>query len=361
MTIKSSDTQSVRKGEELDSNNLLNYLQENLEGLPNDEIEITQFTAGFSNLTYCLKIGSWEAVLRRPPMGPVAPKAHDMEREHLIISELHPLYPIAPKPYLYCDDSSIIGAPFLLMERKRGVVIDTHFPGYIDPEKEAEIGKRISEMMIDKLAELHQLNYKQTKLAEISRSDGFMERQVNGWIGRYERAKTDDVKGVTELQKWLTDYIPISPETAIIHYDFKLNNAMFSPGLDEMIGLFDWEMTTVGDPLADLGVAMSYWIKAGDPEQLVTAFGKPPITIKKGFLTREEAIQLYAKKSGKDVSNMHFYLTFAYFKLAVICQQIYYRYRKGQTNDSRFKHFNVSVNALIQHAIATSGEKNSFQ
>lgn len=357
LTIKSSETQKVREGEELNSKNLLKYLQENIEGLPNEMIEINQFSAGHSNLTYCLKIGSWEAVLRRPPLGPVAPKAHDMEREHLILSELNPLYPLAPKPYKYCGDPSIIGAPFILMERKRGIVLDTHFPGHIEPEAEEKIGKFVSETMIEQLVALHRIDYKQTKLAKISRPDGFLERQVHGWIGRYERAKTDEVKGVAKLQKWLTENIPTSLEPTIIHYDYKLNNAMFSPLLDEMVGLFDWEMTTVGDPLADLGVSMSYWIKADDSEQLISAFGQPSITVKKGFLTRDQCIELYAKKSGRDVSNIHFYMTFAYFKLAVICQQIYYRFNKGQTNDSRFRHFNVTVNALIQHAILTSSQK----
>ena len=360
MTVTGSDTQKVRKGEELNSSNLVNYLRNNIEGLPEGQPEITQFTAGHSNLTYCLKIGSWEAVLRRPPLGPIAPKAHDMEREHFIIGELNPIYPPAPKPILYCGDSTIIGAPFLLMERKKGIVLDTHFPGYVQPEKEAEIGKQISELMIEKLVQLHQIDYTDTKMPAISRPDGFMERQVNGWITRYERAKTDDVKGVDDLQKWLLNNIPISPQPSIIHYDYKLNNAMFSPDFREMIGLFDWEMTTVGNPLADLGVAMSYWVKADDPEGLVMAFGKPPITIKKGFITRTEAIELYARKSGKDVSNMHFYMTFAYFKLAVICQQIYYRYKKGQTNDHRFKQFNITVNALLQHAISSS-EQQSLQ
>lgn len=354
MTMKSSETQRVRKGEELDSKKLLNYLQENIEELPGDDIEISQFLAGHSNLTYCLRVGSWEAVLRRPPLGPVAPKAHDMGREFLILSELNPLLPLAPKPYLYCEDLSVIGAPFLLMERKRGIVLDTHFPGHIEPEAEAGIGKFVSETMIEQLVALHEIDYKKTKLSEIGRPNGFLERQVNGWIARYERAKTDEVQGVTELQRWLAEHIPISPNPTIIHYDYKLNNAMFSQNLDEMIGLFDWEMTAIGDPLADLGVAMSYWIKANDPEQLVMAFGRAPITVKKGFLTREQCIELYAKKSGRDVSNIHFYMTFAYFKLAVICQQIYYRYKKGQTNDSRFRHFNVTVNALIQHALLTS-------
>ncbi|MGO1060292.1 phosphotransferase family protein [Planococcus sp. FY231025] len=352
MVEKTSDTINVRPGEELDKAKLLQFLKANIEGLPEGVLEIRQFGAGHSNLTYALSIGSWEAVLRRPPLGPVAPKAHDMEREFNILSSLHSVFPAAPKPFVFSQDLSVVGSPFFVMERRRGVVIDTQFPEGVEPDK--ELGRRISELMVDTLVELHAIDYTRTALAAMAKPEGFMERQVNGWIGRYERAKTDDIPEVAELSEWMRSHIPESPDPAIIHYDFKLNNAMFSGDFTKLTGLFDWEMTTVGDPLADLGAAMSYWIQADDPDLLKNGFGKAPVTVTEGFYTRAEFIARYAEKSGRDVSNIDFYLTFAYFKLAVICQQIYYRFKKGQTSDARFAHFDQFVKSLIQYALVTA-------
>ncbi|ASN06732.1 phosphotransferase family protein [Virgibacillus necropolis] len=352
MKASFSDTINVRKGEELDKGILLKFVQQNIVDVPDGTLEIEQFGAGHSNLTYLLRIGSWEAVLRRPPLGPVAPKAHDMKREYTILSGLHPLYPTAPKPYIFSTDEQIVGSPFFIMERRKGIVVDSTFPEGI--QYDSTLGRKISELMVDRLVDLHQVDYNQTELVNISKPEGFMERQVLGWIKRYERAKTEEVTGVDQLTKCLKDNIPASPEPTIIHYDYKLNNAMFSEDFSEMTGLFDWEMTTVGDPLADVGAALSYWMEPDDPEQLKKGLGKPSVTTKEGFFTRKEFLEDYAKKSGRDVSNVHFYLTFAYFKLAVICQQIYYRYHKGQTNDSRFAHFNQFVANLIQHAPLSS-------
>jgi aminoglycoside phosphotransferase (APT) family kinase protein len=351
----SKDTIPVRKGEELNLAVLEQFLRSNVEKLPNNPLELLQFSAGHSNLTYQIKIGDWEAVLRRPPLGPVAPKAHDMEREFKIITELHPLFSVTPKPILFSNQLEIVGSPFFIMERKNGIVIDTSFPGEINVT--SELCQQLSEIMVNKLVELHGINYKETGLGSISRPEGFTERQVHSWIGRYERAETDEIASVDSLKKWLADNIPLRQNATIIHYDYKFNNAMFNESLTEMVGLFDWEMTTVGDPLADLGVAMSYWNQADDPEDLKKGLGKAPITVNEGFITRMQFIELYAKKSGRDVTDMNFYLTFAYFKLAVICQQIYYRYKKGQTNDLRFANFNYKVKMLIEHAAkVASGE-----
>ncbi|WP_045523856.1 phosphotransferase family protein [Neobacillus niacini] len=351
----SKDTIPVRKGEELNLEVLEQFLRSNIENLPNSPLEILQFSAGHSNLTYQIKIGEWEAVLRRPPLGPVAPKAHDMEREYKIISELHPVFSVTPKPILFSNQQEIFGSSFFIMERKNGIVIDTSFPE--ERTVTTEHCQQLSEVMVNKLVELHGINYKETGLGAISKPAGFTERQVHGWIARYERAKTDEVDAVDSLEKWLTENIPLQQAAAIIHYDYKFNNAMFNENLSEMVGLFDWEMTTVGDPLADLGVAMGYWNQADDPEDLKKGLGKAPVTVNDGFFTRKQFIELYAKKSGRDVTDMNFYLTFSYFKLAVICQQIYYRYKKGQTNDLRFANFNYKAKMLIEHAVkVASGE-----
>lgn len=355
MTKQKDELIPVRLGEELNKAELERFLRKKINDLPQEEFSVQQFGTGHSNLTYALQIGSWEAVLRRPPLGPVAPKAHDMEREYNILSALHPIFKTAPKPLVYSDDASIVGSPFFIMERRHGVVLDSEFPEGIEPTE--KLGRKISEKMVDTLVELHSLDYKQTALVDMAKPEGFMQRQVEGWIGRYERAQTDGIEGVEQLTSWIMANIPASQAPAIIHYDFKLNNAMFSEDFSEITGLFDWEMTTVGDPLADLGAAMSYWIQADDPDLLKKGLGKAPVTVMDGFYSREEFIASYGEKSGRDVSDMNFYLTFAYFKLAVIVQQIYYRYKNGQTQDPRFAHFDQYVKSLMTHALASASKK----
>lgn len=352
-SVNLKDTITVRKGEELNLSKLETFLRDQWNDLPQEPLYVEQFPSGHSNLTYVLKMGEWEAVLRRPPLGPVAPKAHDMKREYTVLRSLHPAFNLAPKAYVYQDDPSIIGSTFFIMERRRGVVIDTDFPDGIADTPENS--RSISETMVQTLATLHNLNYQNSELAQITKPDGFMERQVYGWIGRYDKAKTNEGDEVKEVTAWLKDHVPISPEPTVIHYDFKCNNAMFNPNnLSEMTGLFDWEMTTVGDPLADLGVALSYWVQEDDPALLKHGFGKPPITVNPGFYTRRQFADKYAEYTGRDVSDLHFYLTFAYFKLAVIAQQIFHRYTKGQTNDQRFAKFDRTVAALITHANNTA-------
>ncbi|HET7521890.1 MAG TPA: phosphotransferase family protein [Bacillales bacterium] len=347
--MSAKDTIPVRKGEELDREKLETFLKENLDGLPDGTLEIEQFPSGLSNLTYSLKIGEWEAVLRRPPLGPVAPKAHDMKRESKILSKLHPVFPLAPKPYLFSENKEVVGSPFFVMERRHGVVLDKELPPETDVSEEDL--HNVSETMVDTLVALHDIDYEKAGLNDIGHPDGFMERQVHGWIKRYERSKTDHIAGVEKLQKWLIDHLPASPEPALIHYDFKFNNALFSArDISKLTGIFDWEMSTIGDPLADLGVAMSYWTNPDDPDILKYGQGKPSITLKPGFMRREQFIEAYAKKSGRDVSNIHYYLTFAYYKLAVIVQQIYYRWKNGQTEDERFAHLDRSVRSLIEYA-----------
>lgn len=347
-----SDTITVRNGEELDIDKLFQFLKESIDHLPVGNLEIRQFGAGHSNLTYALTIGTWEAVLRRPPLGPVAAKAHDMGREFLVLDSIHNVFPACPKPLLFSDDPSIVGSPFFIMERRHGIVLDTAFPeGTEDQVKKA---KRLSEIMVDQLVQLHAIDYKTTALANMVKPDGFMKRQVNGWIGRYDKAKTENIKEVEELTNWLQDHLPHSSDATIIHYDYKFNNMMFSEDYQKMVGLFDWEMTTVGDPLADLGVALSYWMQPEDPKMLLHGLGKPPITIQEGFYTRQQFIERYAEKSGRDLSDIYYYLTFAYFKLAVICQQIYFRYHNGQTKDKRFAHMGEFAKVLILQSLAST-------
>ncbi|KGX91294.1 aminoglycoside phosphotransferase [Pontibacillus halophilus JSM 076056 = DSM 19796] len=347
------DTIPVRTGEELNEKALHDYLERHIEQA-NGELTVSQFGAGHSNLTYEIKMGEFVGVLRRPPLGPVAPKAHDMEREYRILQAVHPIFDKAPKPILY-EEGNLLGAPFFIMERRYGVVLDTEFPTGVDASE--AMAKRLSETMVDTLAELHSLEYQSSNLANIGKPEGFMERQVYGWIKRFDRALTDDVESGEGVKQWLVHHIPRDSNSALIHYDYKMNNALFDEqDYTKMVGLFDWEMTTIGDPLADLGVALSYWIEPNDSPYLRNGLGKPPITSAyDGFYTREQFMQRYAEKSGRDVTQMDFYMTFAYFKLAGIVQQIYYRYRQGQTNDKRFKGMNHFVNHLLQQARETAG------
>jgi aminoglycoside phosphotransferase (APT) family kinase protein len=345
---KAKETIPVRQGEEMDWQAVESYLKEHVEEIGDGKLEVEQFSAGHSNLTYLIRIGDWEAVLRRPPLGPVAPKAHDMEREAKILRLLHPHFNLAPKPYVFCSDLSVIGSIFYVMERRKGQVLDHSFPpGY---EAAAADGERLSRIMVDTLVDLHQVDYKAAGLDEIGYPQGFMERQVHGWIKRYDKSKTDEIPGVEALGQWMVEHIPVSPNPTIVHYDFKFNNMMFSENLTRVVGLFDWEMTTIGDPLADLGVAMGYWTESGDPDFLKRGMGHLPLTAQPGFLSRRQFIDAYASKTGTDVSNMNFYMTFAYFKNAVILQQIYYRWKKGQTQDARFAKFGDFVRNLLTHA-----------
>jgi aminoglycoside phosphotransferase (APT) family kinase protein len=342
-----AETISVREGEEFDLAVVERNLRERVEGLPEGKLEVRQFPSGASNLTYLLKIGDWEGVLRRPPLGPVPPRAHDMGRESNVLTKLHESYPLAPKPYFFCEDESVIGAPFYVMERREGVVVDDELPEGVEPTLELFSG--MSRTVADTLAELHAVDPDETGLGDLGRPEGFLERQVRGWIERYDKAKTDEIEAVRPLTGWLASDIPESPDPTIIHNDYKLNNLVLNPDdLTEVRAVLDWEMATVGDPLFDLAVSLSYWTEPDDPRELKEVM--PTVTSTPGFMTRREFMERYAEKSGRDLSEMHWYMVFGYFKLAVILQQIYARWKKGQTGDARFADFDQRVRTLILHA-----------
>jgi aminoglycoside phosphotransferase (APT) family kinase protein len=350
-----AETIRVREGEGFDLAAVERCLREHIDALPEGELGVRQFPSGASNLTYLLKIGDWEGVLRRPPFGPVPPRAHDMGRESRILAKLHEAYPLAPKPYFFCEDESVIGAPFYVMERREGVVVDDEFPEGVEPDP--ELCRGISRTVADTLAELHAVDPDASGLGDLGRPEGFLERQVEGWIGRYHKAKTDEIDEVAPLAGWLARRIPGSPEPTIIHNDYKLNNLILAPDdLTEVRAVLDWEMATVGDPLFDLAVTLSYWTEPDDPQELKEVM--PTVTSTPGFMTRREFMERYAYRSGRDLSDMHWYMVFGYFKLAVILQQIYARWKKGQTQDERFADFDRRVRTLVLHAndLAKKGE-----
>ncbi len=342
-------TIAVRPGEELDAERLAAFLRERIAGLPAGPLSVRQFPSGASNLTYLIRIGDWSAVLRRPPLGPLPPKAHDMVREARLLERLAPVYPRAPRPLAIADDPAILGVPFYVMERRAGIVLDTDLPRYAPPGAGA-----ISEALIVALAELHAVDWRGVGLGDLGYPEGFLTRQVRGWIGRYEAARTDDDPRVAPLVAWLAANLPPEQVPTLIHNDFKLNNLLLDPDdLGRIVGVVDWEMATIGDPLFDLAIALSYWVEPGDPPALRAIL--PVVTDRPGFLDRAALAARYAARSGRDLGALDFYLTLAYFKLAVILQQIYARWHRGQTRDERFRAFGAHVRVLIAHAADRAG------
>ena len=338
--------QSQKKEEatEINWERIADYLRSQNLAVSGAPLEVGQFSAGYSNLTYFIRVGEWQAVLRRPPFGPIPPKAHDMKREYDILKKLNSVFPLAPKPYLYCEDENVMDKHFYVMEKKNGIVIDNSLPEQFEENPLA--GQLISNAVMDTLVKLHSLDFKETGLETLGYPQGYLSRQVHGWIKRYKNSKTHEFAGVEALEKWLVDHIPASPPPVIIHNDFKLNNMMFAadnPG--EIIGVFDWELSTIGDPLTDLAAAIAYWTEAGDPD-----IGLSSVTTTARFASRREMLEMYAKKSGRDVRQIDYYLTFAFYKIAVILQQIYYRWKIGKAKDERFGKLIVGIENLIQMA-----------
>ena len=342
-----SETVNVRKGEDFDLEAAERYLREHIEDLPDNRLEVSQFPSGASNLTYLVKIGDWEGVLRRPPLGPVPPKAHDMGRESGILSKLGAVYPLAPKPYFFCEDESVIGAPFYVMERRKGIVLDESFPEGIQPDE--ELCRGISRTVVDTLVRLHAVDVERAGLKDLGKPEGFLGRQTEAWTSRYDKAKTDDIGEVGPLTEWLSRDVPESPSPTVIHNDYKLNNLVLDPeDLTDVKAVLDWEMATVGNPLFDLAVSLTYWIEPDDPDELKAVM--PTVTVTPGFMSRKDLIDRYETESGRDLSEMHWYVVFGYFKLAAILQQIFARWKNGQTEDERFADFGERVRTLILHA-----------
>jgi aminoglycoside phosphotransferase (APT) family kinase protein len=321
----------VRTGEELNLVGLESFLHQHF---PDEDgpLVVKQFPRGHSNLTYFVSLGKREMVLRRPPFGSKVKSAHDMGREYRVLSKLHSAYP-APKALLYCGETSILGTPFYLMERIRGIILRRELPAGL--RLEPETIRRLSDSFIDHLAALHRLDYAAIGLKDLGNPEGYLERQVGGWIERYYGSKTHDFPEVERLSAWLKKHMPLPGGAALIHNDYKYDNLILdATDITQIQGVLDWEMCTLGDPLADLGTALAYWVEAGDPPELQAIRWGP--TALSGSLSRSQLVQRYAAKSGRDVSRIAFYYVLALFKTAVITQQIYYRYHQGLTQDARF-------------------------
>ena len=333
---------SIRPGEELDEKKLETYLRQHLpEAGPG--FVLKQFPGGHSNLTYLVVLGGKEYVLRRPPFGSQVKSAHDMGREFKVLSSLSKVYSPAPKPMVFCRDRDIIDADFYLMERIQGVIYRSRPPEDFSLTKE-EI-RETCVAFVENLVRLHQIDYRTAGLADLRRQGQYTERQVKGWTKRYFNSKTDDIPEIEATMEWLGERIPPDSDAVIVHNDYKFDNIVLSPGNpSEIIGVLDWEMATIGDPLMDLGTALGYWAQNEDEEEIKTV--QSFLTALPGALTREEVAAFYSDLSGREIPNLTFYYVYALFKLAVIVQQIYYRYHQGLTQDPRFAKMIDMVRAL---------------
>ena len=322
-------------------------------------IEAFRFTAGHANLTYLLRIGGAEFVLRRPPLGPVPPGAHDMRREHRVLSGLHAAYPLAPRSLLLCEDESVIGAVFMVVERRRGRVIETELPE--EYAGQPELAWRIGTMLIDALADLHKVDPAAVGLDGLGRPDGFIARQLEGWTRRWHASAERERPDVARLLSWLERGLPGPAPTVLLHNDFKLDNLLVDPtDPGRAVAVLDWDMCTRGDPLLDLGYLLNYWAEPGDDPAWIAAAAMP--FWNPGFPSRAQAIARYAERTGFDVSRVRWYTVFAAFKLAVIIEQIFVRYLRGQTSDPRFAVFGGRVDALLRKAetMADIGSKEAL-
>jgi aminoglycoside phosphotransferase (APT) family kinase protein len=347
-----NDSAPVREGEQLDLVALDAYLRRTLPGdfdISDASLEVQQFPGGHSNLTYLVRYGSQEFVLRRPPVGPVAPTAHDMPREYNLLAAIHPKFPLAPKPILLCDDLNVLGVPFYLMERRRGLIARSNVPAQIGTDP--KLRKQLSEAVVDTLVALHDVEIHSSGIVNFGKPIGFVERQVRGWTNRWQRSKTTELPAMEKVIAWLKDRIPINPDATIVHNDFKLDNLMLDYNAPtRIVAVLDWEMCTVGDPLIDVGLLLCYWtmggkLAAGNNRSLSAITNGP------GWLSREEIVERYQNKTGRNLSGILFYETFARFKVAVVVQQIYFRYVRGQTQDERFRNFDSVVRELAEEAL----------
>jgi len=340
---------AVRAGESLDADRLGAWLASRIPGLELPLV-VRQFPSGFSNLTYLLTAGARELVLRRPPVGTRPKSGHDMSREFRVLSALQGVFAESPRPVLFCEDESVIGAPFYVVERIRGIILRRDYPAALEATPALVCTQQAA--LVDTLARLHAIDYRALGLAEFGRPDGYVGRQVEGWTVRYANARTDDAADAGAVTEWLAAAQPAGAgPAALIHNDYKLDNVVFDATQPErLVGVLDWEMATIGDPWMDLGCSLAYWVEAGDPPELLATRMLP--THLPGSLTRAAVVARYAAARGLPAPDFRFYRVFGLFRLAVIVQQIYYRYFHGQTRDPRFGALGPMARVLIGRAAA---------
>ena len=351
---------NIRDGEEFPIKNLEIFLKENDFEINN--LIFKQFPSGYSNLTYFLKSSSKEFVLRRPPFGAKSLKGgHDMLREYNVLKNLKSQFNKVPKVHLYCDNDDIIGAPFYIMDRVEGYIIRPNLQEQDSPGE--EVIRNVSDSLVSTLVELHNVDINEANLNNLGKIDGYVKRQVEGWIKRYNHSKTDIIANMDFVAKWLNDNQPLEVEGSIVHNDFKYDNLVLDKNNHSKItAVLDWEMATIGDPFMDLGTTLGYWMDKNDLPEL-KLFQLSATTLD-GNPTREGILEMYESKSGKTIPNPVFYYVFGLFKIAVIAQQIYFRYKKGFTKDRRFGLLNLAVMSLsimAKQAIIKNRLSNLFE
>ena len=334
------DLTPVREEDRFDVERMHQWLRPfiNVDALP----EVLQFRSGASNLTYLLQYPDRELVLRKPPVGTKAASAHDMKREFLIQSRLQPVYPLVPSMVALCDDQSVMGSDFYVMERVVGDIFRRDVPEGVKPSDVSVM----ADSLISGLVQLHAVDA--SILAELNKGPGYVQRQVEGWSKRYRNALTDDVPNGENVMAWLDANRPADVASCVIHGDWRIDNVVFDLEQARIVGVLDWELATVGDPLMDLGSSLAYWVDRDD-EPAFAALRRQPSHLP-GMPTREEFVQRYLQLSGRRCDDFTFYEVFGLFRLAVIIQQIWARYRAGQTTNPAFAGFGDACNTLINRA-----------
>lgn len=340
--------QEVRKGEELNEQNLKQFLYEN-DIITNvkSELAVKQFTHGFSNLTYLLNIENKEYVLRRPPFGAIK-RGHDMGREYKVQSGLNTVFSKVPKMYAYTEDENVIGSSFYIMEKVEGIILSYQQTKKLNIPKENF--SKIADSWMNTFVELHQVDYKKAGLEDLGKPEGYIERQVTNWGKQYLKVATDDVPSAEKVMQWMQEHQPTAFDHSLIHNDYKYDNVVFAGNSwKEVSAILDWEMATLGDPLMDLGTSLGYWTMASDHDFVKQ--GIPSPTVFEGNPSRSQVVEMYAQKSGKPINNIVFYYVYGLFKIAVIAQQIYYRYKHGYTTDPRFANLNKAAELCCNLAL----------
>jgi aminoglycoside phosphotransferase (APT) family kinase protein len=341
----------VRSGEGLETARLEAWLARELPGFAGP-LEVSQFPAGFSNLSYLLSTPGAEYVLRRPPLGTRPRAGHDMSREYRVLRALAPVFPYCPRALALCEDESVLGAPFYVAARLRGLILRRDYPPGLEPTP--ALVRAQQEALVDVLAMLHAVDYAAAGLESLGRPAGYVARQVEGWLERFERSRTADSPELGDLADWLVAARPAeTARAALLHNDYKLDNVVFDAAEPaRLAGVLDWEMATLGDPRMDLGCSLAYWVEAGDPPWFAATRTLP--THLPGSLTRHEVLARYAAASGVVLEDMDFFRSFGLFRLAVVAQQIYLRYVKGETRDPRFAALGSMVQSLVRAARRTA-------
>ncbi|MCK0069735.1 phosphotransferase family protein [Kordiimonas laminariae] len=341
-------TVAVREGEELDAGLIDGILKERIEGLEGTP-EIRQFASGQSNLTYSIAYANRSLVLRRPPFGTVPKSGHSMIREYSVMNALKPVYGAVPNTHFHVPaEGSPLGAEFYVMDLVAGRKLERKIPA--EWNFTTEDTRKLGLSFFDKLIELHKVDFKAIGLGDFGRPEGYVERQVLGWNKRYEKAMTDDVQDFADVRKWLEENMPKAEVGhSILHGDYRLDNVILcEENPFEIKAVLDWEISALGDPLMDLGNTLAYWTQADDPEGMKAMSMQPSFA--EGMPTRAEICEIYARETGYDLSNFNYYYVYGVFRLAVILQQIYYRYFHGQTKNKNFAGFGVQVDILGNYA-----------